>query len=219
MEIAGRTSWKIGADEPQSLLIALYVRDVSGLGPRMAPKLPPLEPAVIADKVQGPVQSQASAQWARWWRELLDGGGFWPNHRNPSDLSGFIDDPEIQRLFYWPSRHVAPDFVGLSDMPDLRALVQRHYDAAVAWSGARRDEFVALSSARQRVSLEWDIVRSVERGLGRTARPFELDIRVLPVGTVQGWRLSASRALVSRALFTDRSAYREWLRPIIEELA
>jgi hypothetical protein len=185
----------------------------------MAPKLPPLEPAVIADKVQGPVQSQASAQWARWWRELLDGGGFWPNHRNPSDLSGFIDDPEIQRLFYWPSRHVAPDFAGLSDMPDLQVLIRTHHDAAVAWSGARRDEFVALSSARQRVSLEWDIVQSVERGLGRTARPFELDIRVLPVDTVQGWRLSASRALVSRALFTDRSAYREWLRPIIEELA
>jgi len=87
------------------------------------------------------------------------------------------------------------------------------------WSEARKHEFVALTAARQRVSLEWAVVQTVERGLGRKARPFELDIRVLPVEAVQAWRLSPKRALVSRALFRNRAAYREWLRPIIEGLA
>ena len=32
-------------------------------------------------------------------------------------------------------------------------------------------------------------------------------------------RLSSGRALVTRALFRDRMAYREWLEPIIGELA
>jgi hypothetical protein len=209
----------MSTDEPQSLLTALYVRDASGLSPQIDPELPPLEPAVIGDELPSSVQSLASAQWAEWWRELLGGGGFWPDQRNPAELSGLIDDPDIQRLFYWPSRHVAPAFAGLSNMPELQALTRRHHDAAVAWSGARKHAFVAQSSARQRVSVEWDIVQTVERGLGRTARPFELDVRVLPVATVQGWRLSAGRALVTGALFRDRSAYREWLRPIIEELA
>jgi hypothetical protein len=107
----------------------------------------------------------------------------------------------------------------LSNAPELQALVRRHHEAGRVWSDARKHEFVALSSARQRVSLESEIVRTVERGLGHTARPFEFDVRVLPVATVQAWRLSASRALVSRALFSDRAAYREWLRPIVEELA
>jgi hypothetical protein len=219
MQLAGTASWKVSTDEPQSLLTALYVRDASGLSPRIDPELPPIEPAVIARDLQSAAQSIASAQWAEWWRELLGGGGFWPDQKNPAELSRLIDDPDIQRLFYWPSRYVAPEFAGMSDMPELQALIHRHYNAAVAWSTARKREFVALSSVRQRVSLEWEVVKTVERGLGRTAGPFELDIRVLPVGTVQGWRLSATRALVTRALFTNRSAYREWLTPIVEELA
>ena len=218
MQLSGTTSWKMSADEPQSLLIALYVRDVSALSPRMDPELPPLEPAVIGGERHSSTHT-ASAQWADWWRELLGGGGFWPDEKNPAHLSRLINDPDIQRLFYWPSRHAAPEFAGMSTMPELQALMRRHHDAAVAWSGARKREFVALTSTRQRVSLEWDIVKTVERAVGRPARPFELDIRVLPVGAVQGWRLSATRALVTRALFTNPSRYREWLIPIVEELA
>ena len=134
-------------------------------------------------------------------------------------MSRLRHDAELQRIFYWPSRHLPPDFVGLSGTPELQALVRRHHEAAGGWSEARKHEFVALTVARQRVSLEWEVVQTIERGLGRKARPFELDIRVLPVASVQAWRLSSGRALVTRALFRDRAAYGKWLRPIIEELA
>ena len=60
----------------------------------------------------------------------------------------------------------------------------------------------------QRVWLETEVVRTVERGLGRKARPFELDIRVLPIASVQAWRLSSGRALVTGALFRDRACLR-----------
>jgi hypothetical protein len=219
MQLAGTTSWKMGTDEPQSLLMALYVRDAAGLRPRIDPDLPPLEPAVPFDREHHPMTSVASDQWADWWRQLLEGGGFWPDHKSPPDMSRLRHDPELQRIFYWPSRHLPPDFVGLSATPELQALFRRHHEAARVWSDARKHEFVGLSTARQRVSLESEIVRTVERGLGRTARPFEFDIRVLPVASVQAWRLSPGRALVTRALFTDRAAYGKWLRPIIEELA
>ena len=219
MQLAGTTSWKMGTDEPQSLLMALYVRDAAALRPRIDPDLPPLEPPVPLDQEQLPMTSVASDQWADWWRQLLDGGGFWPDHKSPPDMSRLRHDPELQRIFYWPSRYLPPDFVGLSGAPELQALVRKHYEAARVWSDARKHEFVALTAARQRVSLEWEVVQTIERGLGRKARPFELDIRVLPVEAVQAWRLSPKRALISRALFWDRAAYREWLRPIIEELA
>jgi hypothetical protein len=218
MQLAGTTSWKVGTEEEQILLMALYVRDASGLRPRVHPDIPALEPTVPIDELPYPVDSLASAQWAEWWQHLLD-GGFWPEHKNASDLSRLTQDPELQRLFYWPSRYLASNYAGLSSTPELQALVRRQHEAARVWSEARKHEFVALSSARQRVLLESEIVRSVQRGLGRIARPFELDIRVLPVASVQAWRLSSGRALVTRALYSDRTAYREWLRPIIEELA
>jgi hypothetical protein len=213
------TSWKISTDEPQSLLMALYVRDASGLRAQVDPDIPSLEPGVPFREKPSPVDSLASAQWADWWQQLLDGGGFWPEHKSPPDMSRLRHDPDLQRIFYWPSRHLPPDFVGLSGTPELQALVRRHHEAAGVWSEARKHEFVALTVARQRVSLEWEVVQTIERGSGRKARPFELDIRVLPVAAVQAWRLSPKRALVSRALFRDRAAYREWLRPVIEELA
>jgi len=219
MQLAGTTSWKMGTDEPQSLLMALYVRDAAALRPRIDPDLPPLEPPVPLDQEQLPMTSVASDQWADWWRQLLDGGGFWPDHKSPPDMSRIRDDAELQRIFYWPSRYLPPDFVGLSGTPELQALVLRHHEAARVWSDARKHEFVVLSTARQRVSLESEIVRTAERGLGRTARPFEFDIRVLPVASVQAWRLSRGRALVTRALYRDRAAYGKWLRPIIEDLA
>ena len=219
MQLAGTTSWRMGTDEPQSLLMALYVRDASGLHPQVNPEIPPLEPAPPFGEMPSAADSIASAQWADWWQQLLEGGGFWPEDKSPSDLPRLIHDPEIQRLYYWPSRHQPPDFVGLSGTRELQALVRRHHEAGRIWSEARKHEFVALTAARQRVWLETEVVRTVERGLGRKARPFALDIRVLPVEAVHAWRLSSGRALVTRALFRDRAAYREWLRPIIEEIA
>ncbi|HXN02117.1 MAG TPA: hypothetical protein VN973_09560, partial [Candidatus Dormibacteraeota bacterium] len=219
MQLAGTTSWRMATDEPQSLLMALYVRDASGLRPQVDPDIPSLEPGVPFREKPSPVDRVASAQWADWWQHVLEGGGFWPDHLSPTDLPRITHDPQIQKLFYWPSRQLPPDFAGLSGAPELQALVRRHHEAARVWSEARKHEFVALTVMRQRVSLESEIVQTVERGLGRKARPFELDVRVLPVAAVQAWRLSPGRALVTRALFRDRAAYRDWLRPIIEELA
>jgi len=219
MQLAGSTSWRIGTDEPQLLLMALYVRDAFGLRPQVDPNIPPLEPPVPLDDRASAFNSVASVQWMGWWLQLLDAGGFWPEHKSPSELHRLRQDPEIQRLFYWPSQHLPPDFAGLSSTPELQDLARRQHEAARVWSDARHLEFAALSSARQRVLLEWEIVRTVERRLGRTARPFAFGIRVLPVASVQAWRLSSGRALVTRALFRDRMAYRQWLEPIIEELA
>jgi hypothetical protein len=219
MQLAGTTSWRMATDEPQSLLMALYVRDASGLSPQVDPDIPSLEPGVPFREKPSPVDRVASAQWGDWWQQLLDGGGFWPDHKSPPDVSRLRADPELQRIFYWPSRYLPPDFVGLSGTPELQALVRRHYEAARVWSDARKHEFVALSTARQRVSLESEVVRTVERDLGRAARPFAFDLRVLPVASVRAWHLSPDRALVTRALFRDRAAYGKWLRPIVLELA
>ena len=82
-------------------------------------------------------------------------------------MSRLRHDPELQRIFYWPSRHLPPDLVGLSGTRELQALVRKHYEVARVWGEARKQEFVAVTAARQRVSLEWEVVQTIERGLGR----------------------------------------------------
>jgi hypothetical protein len=76
-----------------------------------------------------------------------------------------------------------------------------------------------LERTRQRVGLKWGIVNSVERSLGRTARPFRLDLRLLPVAGSYVRRLSAHRALLSLTMYRDRAAYGKWLTAVVEELA
>ena len=218
MQLAGTTSWRIAIDEPKSLLIALFVRDASGLRREAESDIPPLEPPVPLINASS-ANAIASRQWADWWRQLLEGGGFWPDDKRPSDLARLIQDPEIQRLFYWPTRHLPPDFDGLSGMPELQDLARLHFEGARVWSEARHREFVALSTAPQRALLESEVVGIVERGMRRRARPFSFDIRILPVAGVRSWRLSSERALVTRDLFGDRAAYLEWLRPIVQALA
>ncbi len=217
MQLAESASWKISTDEPEPMLIALYLRDAAGLHTRIDPDIPRLEPAVPYDAEPLSEGAVSSVQWAAWWHQLLLGGGFWPDDKNPSDLHNLTTDPELQRLFYWPTPDLAAGVP--SDTPELHALVRQHQKAARIWSEARKHEFVALSVTRQRVSLELGAVRSVEAGLGRKARPFAFDVRVLPLAAKHAWRLSPGRALVSRALYRDRAAYIEWLQPIIEELA
>jgi hypothetical protein len=217
MKLAESASWKISTDEPEPMLIALYVREAAGLQPQIDPDIPRLEPAVPFGAEQLPGEAVSSAQWAAWWHQLLQGGGFWPEDKDPSDLHNLRNDPELQRLFYWPTPDLAAGVP--SDTPELHALVRQHREAAEIWSEARKHEFVALSLMRQRVSLEWAVVQSVEAGLGRKARPFTFDMRVLPLAAKEAWRLSPGRALVSGALYRDRAAYLEWLQPIIVELA
>src|SRR5260370_6550341 len=99
MQLAGETSWKMATDEPQSLLIALYVRDACGLRPQIHPQIPALEPAVPVSEEQTPLTGVASTQWEQWWRELLEGGGFWPHDNEPSALRTISPAPQIQKLF------------------------------------------------------------------------------------------------------------------------
>jgi hypothetical protein len=219
MFAAGTTSWAMSTDEPLMLLLALYVRDAAGLHPRLESGIPALEPAVLPDNDSSLPEDVASRQWEAWWHEILEGGGLWPEDVDPHDFVKVRDDPKIHKLFYWPSRYAGPDFPGLDASPELQALVRQHDKAALAWGSARKHEWDALETTRRREGLEWGIVKSVERSLGRTARPFRLDLRLLPLTGSNVWRLSANRALLSLTMYRDRAAYGNWLTAVIRELA
>ena len=91
----------------------------------------------------------------------------------------------------------------------------RHHQAALAWAEARKLEFFALTTARAHRRIEWEVVKLEERHIGRTVRPFNLDLRVLPLAEPWAWRLAPDRALMSLSMCRDRAAYRSWLTAVV----
>jgi len=201
-------------------MLALYVRDASGLQVSMVPPLPALDPSVQPEFDVLVSDRAVSSQWAAWWVRLLDGGGFWPDHVAPTDFVTARQDPDVDRLFYWRSRYVGPNFPGLEASPELQSLARKHNDAATSWIGERRSEFATLSIDRSRRGLDpvGEIVRSLEHDLDRPIRPFRCDIRVLAVEGSSGWLLSPSRAIVTMNMWKDVDAYSAWLRQVIRAL-
>ncbi|MFC4034405.1 hypothetical protein ACFO3J_23425 [Streptomyces polygonati] len=195
MRYAGSSSWLMRIGSPQGLLIGLFVRDAAGLHPRTVIDVPRLVPAVELRADLAPLAvPEASAQWARWWeRELARQGG--------RELRSF-----------------APD-AGFGDGREFGGLVRECLRDAVRWCTDRsREETDALTRGDPHPH-EGDLVRLVEEEIGRKARPFELQVTELPVEGSVGWRVSSDHVVVSRALRADPAAYRDWLTPVVRELA
>ncbi|MFB8176688.1 hypothetical protein ACFC8N_11590 [Streptomyces sp. NPDC055966] len=176
-------------------MIGLFVRDAAGLRPRAGIDVPPLVPAVETRASLVPLAvPEASAQWARWWDRALT------RHEGPD--RGF---PAPESRF--------------GDGEELGVLVRECFDDAVRWSSARGREYAEAMMRGGRRGHEGDLVRAVEKELGRKARPFELHVLELPVAGAVGWCVSEKRVVVSRALREDTAAYRRWLTPVIRKLA
>jgi hypothetical protein len=89
----------------------------------------------------------------------------------------------------------------------------------VRWGSDRRREEAEAVERHASVNSEAELVRTVEAEIGRTVRPFVLDVTELPVAGAYGRRVSAGQVVVSRALRADAAAYQRWLLPVIRELA
>ncbi|CAG6397721.1 conserved hypothetical protein [Actinacidiphila cocklensis] len=195
MRYAGSPSWLMRIHCPLGLLIGLYARDAAGLRPATAVDVPRLEPAVELRADLAPLAvPAASEQWARWWEGELA--------RQEGVEHGFF----------------APD-ARFGDGQELDALVRARLDDARRWSGERGHEEAEAHRDGSYPDEENGLVRAVEAEIGRKARPFELEVIELPVAGRFGRRLSEGLVLVSRALRADPEAYRDWLTPVLRDLA
>lgn len=214
MFIAG-TEWaKITIAEPEALRIALYVRDVAGLEPEIFPSIPLLDPPAdlwpvwfrrpVDVPTSGGVRLLggrdidlriASAQWSRWWHHALEAG------------TSAIDDLR------------PPAFTALAPVPDLRALMQRHFHNASIWSdGLNDDPRVKSALAAPGLGLN-NLVSNLPTILGRRPLPFAVRITVIGVQTKHAWVLSPNHLMLTRHLVADRENALDWLRPRIVALA
>lgn len=194
MRMAGAPSWQVRSGFDGPLTLALYVRDVAGLGRYASaePDLPVLQPPVPAQPVQADL-AEVVRQWQRWWPRML---------AERSEDAAPFGPP------YWP---------GLEDLPVLRALVEEHFEAFSGWS--RQVQLAEQARARRGSLGLVHFVNGYERRLGRPVRPFRLDLREVPVEGRGGWVLSAGAVVVSSALLDDEASLMQFLQPVIDDLA
>jgi hypothetical protein len=176
----------------------------------MVPEIPPLDPPADVWPVwsRRPVEVPSSGgvrllggrdvnleiaagQWARWWSHALEVG------------ASAIDD-------FRP-----PAFLALSGVPDLRALMQRHYYNASLWSDGLNDD-PRIRSAHSAPGLGLNtLVKQLPALLGRRPHPFNMRVTVIGVQTKHAWVLAPDHLLLTRHLIADLDNALDWLRPRI----
>ena len=200
MHEAGRASWQISTDQPQPLVIGLFIRDVAGVPSRNS-WLPSASPAVQRAGDQAP--DVVGLQWDDWWNQALR-------------EEGQVDDadwpPDLRR--WW----TPPAFESLHAAPELQAIVAANFFDAVRWSNDRHQEHGATMHSTVGALFETRHVRDMERARARKAQPFHLRITEIPVHGQQLWQLRPDHVLVTAALLRDTAQYRQRIMPVVEAL-
>lgn len=179
----------------QTMTMALWLRDASGMAPDLDPAIPPLDPPVSVDEglaaLAGP---RATAQWTGLWLGLWEG-----------------------RLEDWFALQTfgPPGFELLIRSPELKALVEAGFGEAARWAADYRPLAPRTSPAPSIAREPPAVVKQLEGELGRQAREFELDITVLPVAGRVFWLLGDGSLVVSENLLRDAPAYRALLYDVL----
>ena len=167
MRMAGSSSWRISEDRwPEAFDVArglcrrAHRRGTGGRGAG-APDVEPL-PDPSTDPSDA---AELAAGWLAWWHSLV---GLPPLSPPP----GRAHPPAL--LAFSP-----PDFPSLAAWPALRRAVTGRWRQAHDWHNARKEAGLEADLHRNRRTGQ--VVAELERELGRKARPFSLDLVLLPV--------------------------------------
>jgi hypothetical protein len=203
MYIVGSESCSISVDEPATLVVALYLREIIGISALTAPDIPLLDPSPeiwpawaarpsdglvdLPDPFTGLLdREQTAREWARWWRQALAVG---------SDAAGKLQPPR---------------FGAFSGTPSLRTLLQIYHERASLWTDAiSTDPRVKRAHSAPRDGLD-ELAKEAARNW--QSRPFRLRLTVIPVQTEHAWQLAPDHILMTRNLIADRDNVLDWLR-------
>ncbi|QDZ14051.1 hypothetical protein [Humibacter ginsenosidimutans] len=219
MLIEGTLRWRVTEDCPWDLLMALCLRDLAGLEGVGEPPLPAVVPAVQhqpaaermlaiapprpwgdhARETAHPTQPTLADEWVGWWRRAV---------------------VDMNSVASWSTSFVPPHFAAFDRELALQDLVIERFADAVAWSNARRAEYLA-DDLRHRAEYSADIVDTVrqhEHELHRQTGSFRLDIEALPLAEKGAWVVGPDTVVVSWSLRDDHEAFRAWFTPIVAAL-
>lgn len=192
----GPISWRIGIRRWEYLVdCALWIR----AGERIEVPAHRLVPGPLDhDELLRPSRPPGhvpGTEWLGWWLSLVDPAGQRPCP--PADLEPADD---------------TPDPLGLAPWPALSRVVAERWPEAHEWHVARQRDSLGL--LRPASSVTGDVVRRVEASLGRSVRPFSVEILLLPVRDDVIRRVAQERYLVPERVH-DSPRWRVWLRDLV----
>lgn len=171
--------------EPQSMVVALFLRDAFGLP--VALNIPALSPAVPRASAPTPFDADAAcSEWSRWWDLLLAA----EDARRPGER---------------PPGQTLPQAAECPLLAELLANVRRE---ALDYSTQRKPEENALRPARNLDSAEFDLLNEARpRPTRPRGRPVSILITQLPVNGDFSWPRSPHHLVVSRSTRADSATY------------
>ena len=210
MQLVGSPSWRLSLDNPQTLDIALFVRDSVGLVPPPSDEVPPVLAVRISDHtavLTDAARIEAGEQWLGWWRRLIA--------HEIAPRPGPAADDELaaqwrQRLDEYQRVMDPPDFDSLADLPALRTAVATTFGAASGWLSATRRP--ATGPLHPDQSLVQDVAQEViaEHGVS----PDQLDAAIAVLDVADTWSYLAGPGVMfcSANVIRDPATARALLR-------
>ncbi|WP_026555621.1 hypothetical protein [Arthrobacter sp. 35W] len=202
MHHTGGPGWRITMDTSGPMLLALYIRDVTGLAGAGNPALCHVAPAIRpADHHQltahvGGTDALRS-QWEKWWGTLVD------------NRTG--RQPEL----------APPSFPAFAPMPALQRVLQAHFGSALTWAREQQSQYSLLSARRENLGspkILAELVQNREMELGRNARDFTLSIVEMPLCEPRAWFVEPNRLIMSQHLLDDEPVFLSFVQPVVELL-
>jgi hypothetical protein len=212
VQVAGSPSWRFSSDVPDSLLVALYVRDVNGLDVPAGGAVPPsLDARLPAARAVRHGRAVASVQWRDWWHALVDER--LASERRASTLPGFDVRSRMREMM--AARLVVydpPEFGALADSPELHTLAQSGFAEANRLFARRRG---SLSG-----EFDYEIVRAVAEDVARaydvSPDAVRASAQVPPVAGLRWRRVRSGAVLCSISSARDDGTARALLRDAFE---
>ena len=201
MRLADTKSWLIRTDRwSEPFDMALWFRAAERIDVPAGGVVPA---ALDIDPLPEPSQTQDLTEaWLAWWQALTEA----------DTPSGRFDpaNPPVALSFSPPA------YPGFRDRPELGRVVAARWTEAHQWvNGRKRDGLRAGLAHDSRTN---QVVSDLERTLGRKARPFSLDLIVLPVREDEIRHVTGDRYLVPERVY-DGPDWAGLLRSLITPIA
>jgi hypothetical protein len=199
VRLNGFDSWRmaIGSASPM-VNCALWIRAAERL---QIPEDPLVPGPLDIDRPPPPISigdEGISKQWLGWWRSLVA-----PRQWNqPPDR------------FLEPA-HGTPDPLGLAPFPVLAAVVARRWPQALEWLSVQ--ERRKAEGPGPQAGIPNEVVRDLERMLGRRARPFNVEFILLPVLDEQIRQVDDEHYLVPERVYLG-PGWERWLRGLVARI-